>query len=118
MINTVKALTADYLAVDDSLLITGDLSVASYVNIRDKLTVSIDGSGGSIRCTSVVDNSESSIAFYKYINKRSTNAGDVWISGVNSWGSPGFSIGTNALNACLNISDVGSVSAAYKILKP
>ena len=116
MVNTVKALSAEYLTIDDGLLITGDLSLSSFVNIGDNLIITAAGGSGTIRCVPLADNSESIIAFYKYINKRATSAGDMWVR--NSWTSPGFTIGTITLGNCLNISDVGTVSAAYKIMTP
>ena len=111
MINTVKALTADYLTIDDSAVVTGNLAVSSFVNIGDRLTVRADGYNGTIRCIPLVDTSESSLTFYNYEDMRVTVADDVWLMGQNYWSNGGYSIGTPGLSMCLNISVIGSVKA-------
>ena len=63
MVNTVKALTADYLTIDDGLLRTGNFSVSSFVNLGDRLTVRANGYSGTIRCVPFVDTAESSLTF-------------------------------------------------------
>ena len=111
MINTVKALTADYLTIDDSAVVTGNLAVSSFVNIGDRLTVRADGYNGAIRCIPLVDTSESSLTFYNYEDMRVTVADNVWLMGQNYWSNGGYSIGTPGLSMCLNISVIGSVKA-------
>ena len=118
MVNTVKALTAYYLTIDDSLLITGDLSVSSFVNLGDRLTVRANGYSGTIRSVPLVDTAESSLAFYKYKHMRATNADDMWLMGQNYWFNGGYSVGTPGLGMCLNISTIGSVIAPFKIITP
>ena len=41
--------------------------------------------GGNMRIEPSVDGNESSIGYYNRIDLRSTTAGDMWISGLNSW---------------------------------
>ena len=118
MINTVEALTSDYLTVDDSAVITGNLAVSSFANIGDRLTVRSDGFNGSMRCIPLVAASEPSIKFYKYRHVRSSNADDMWLMGQTSWFNGGYSIGTPGLGMCLNIPAFGSVKAPYKIITP
>ena len=118
MINSVKGLTTEYLTIDDSAVITGNLAVSSFVYISDKLTVRADGFNGSTRCIPLVDASESSLCFYKYIDMISSTAHDMWLMGQTYWLNGGYSIGTPVLGMCLNISDIGSVKAPYKILTP
>jgi hypothetical protein len=48
--------------------------------------------------------------FYKYNDKRSTTAGDLWLMGLNSWTNPGYSIGTSVIGSCLNIANNGNIT--------
>ena len=116
MIDAVKGLTTEYLTIDDDAVIAGNLAVSSFVNINDRLTVRADGFNGSIRCIPLVDASETSLWFDKYIDIRSSTADEMWLMGNNYLLNGGYSIGTPVLGMCLNISGIGSVKAPYKIL--
>ena len=118
MINTVKALTADYITIDDSAVITWNLAVSSFVNIGDRLTVRGDGYNGTIRCILLVDASEPSLTFYNCRDMRATNADGMWLMVQSYWFNGGYSIGTPGLGMCLNIFTIGSVKAPYKIITP
>ena len=58
-----------------------------------------------------MNGNESSIGFYNRSDSRATDAGDMWVCGVNSWGLNGSSIGTAVIGNCLNI------HTAYKRLR-
>ena len=74
--------------------------------------------GGHLRIIPAVDGNESSIGYYNRSDSRSTDAGDMWVSRVNSWSRVGYNIGTPILSSCFNISDAGTITADYKIRTP
>jgi hypothetical protein len=71
------------------------------------------GSGGCFRAVAPSVDLEASIGFYKYTDLRGTSQGDTWVCGLNSWGTPGYSIGTSVTGVCLNIHDNGVVDVPF-----
>jgi hypothetical protein len=67
------------------------------------------GSGGCFRAVAPQVELEASVGLYKYTDLRGTAQGDYWVCGLNSWGLPGYTIGTSVTGVCLNISDDGVV---------
>ena len=103
-VNDISASTAAYLTIKDNALITGYLSVSGDVNLATTLYVrTSQQNGGNLRCVPMIDKNESSMGFY-------TDAGDMWVSGLNCWGVAGSSIGANVKGMCLNITSAGNVN--------
>jgi osmotically-inducible protein OsmY len=73
------------------------------------------GSGGGFRAVAAQEGLEASVGLYKHSDLRATEAGDYWVSGLNSWARIGYTIGTTVTGACLNISDDGVVEVPFYI---
>jgi hypothetical protein len=72
--------------------------------------------GGCFRAVPPQIGLEAGIGFYKYPDARTVNAGDMWVAGSNCWVSgDSFTIGTNGVGECLNISNTGVVDVPYYI---
>ena len=85
--NEIKVSTALFLTIGEDNSITGYLNVAGNVNLNKTLTVTTPAQGGgNIRIIPMDNVSESSIGYYTRSDARATEAGDVWICGVNAWG--------------------------------
>ena len=69
--------------------------------------------GGGIRIIPAQDIGNSSIGYYNYMDKRSSAAGDVWISGIYCDNEQGYSIRTPVLNTCFNIQNHGNINIPY-----
>ena len=64
-VDSIRALTLEYLTIGDSMIITWYLLVSGIVNLGNVSTIRADGYNGTIRCVPLVDGSESSLTFYK-----------------------------------------------------
>ena len=42
----------------------------------------------------------------------------MWVSGVNAWSYTGYSVGTNGLGMCFNISNTGATTVDYRLITP
>jgi hypothetical protein len=73
------------------------------------------GGGGCFRAVAPQVGLEASVGFYKHSDLRATEAGDMWVAGLNCWTRTGYSIGTQVSGACLNISDDGVVDVPWHI---
>jgi hypothetical protein len=71
------------------------------------------GGGGCFRAVAPQVGLEASVGLYKHSNMRATEAGDMWVAGLNSWATNGYTIGTTGTGACLNISDSGVVDVPF-----
>jgi hypothetical protein len=71
---------------------------------------------GTLQLSPPQDNYEVAIGFYRYANKRVSNAGDAWLIGPGLWGNSGsFVIGTGSISACLTINTSGVVNIPYSL---
>ena len=137
MTNRIKALDAECVGIDDNVIIIGNttmggnITIGGSCNISNNLTVlgfsifnqtmrikTQSQGGGNLRIEPSVNGNEASIGYYNRSDLRITDAGDMWVSGVNRWSRVGFNIGTTVLGSCLNISNAGTISATYKIITP
>jgi hypothetical protein len=71
-----------------------DTTFVEDVDIRKTLNgkmIKANGTsgGGNIRCLPTSDATESSIGFYKYMDERAVNPGDMWVVGQGAWTSEG-----------------------------
>ena len=113
--NEIKVSNALFKTISEDTSITGYLNVGGNVNLNKTLTITTpEQGGGSIRIVSINNGGESSIGYYNRSDLRNNIAGDMWISGINCWARSGYSIGTSGMDVCLNISEVGNVTAPYK----
>ena len=137
MTNRIKALDAECVGIDDNVIIIGNttmggnITIGGSCNISNNLTVlglsifnqtmrikTQSQGGGNLRIEPSVNGNEASIGYYNRSDLRITDAGDMWVSGVNRWSRVGFNIGTTVLGSCLNISNAGTISATYKLITP
>jgi hypothetical protein len=73
------------------------------------------GGGGCFRAVAAQVGLEASVGLYKHSDMRATEAGDMWVAGLNCWARTGYTIGTQVSGACLNISDDGVVEVPWYI---
>jgi hypothetical protein len=71
------------------------------------------GGGGCFRAVAPQVGLEASIGLYKHSDMRANDAGDMWVAGLNSWATNGYTIGTTGTGACLNIRDDGVVDVPF-----
>ena len=107
------------LLVTGNCSIKNNLSVLGNNDLLNTMNIKTSGQGGgNLRIEPSVDGQETSIGYYNRSDLRATVAGDMWVGGLNCWGLAGDSIGTVVIGNCLNISNVGTVKAPYKMKTP
>jgi hypothetical protein len=96
----------------------GTLTVTGQSNLSNRLIVSADGIGVSIRASPPANGGESSIGFYRNTNLSGNTGGDQWVMGHNSWqvGAGNFAIGTLGRGECISIASAsGAVNAVHSL---
>ena len=131
-VNIIKSSnTISGLRIDDYVRITGNNAVDGSCSIGNNFSVVANSTfngtvsvrtpsrtGGNLQILPSADGNQSSIGYYNRVDERSTTAGDMWVSGVNSWNYGGYSIGTPVLGMCFNISNTGATTVDYRLITP
>ena len=83
-------------------------------SVLNSLTVNNNRVWGTIQVVPNTDSYETTIGFYRYVDKRISAAGDAWVVGQGPYGNTAnFTIGTVSLNTCLKIDTAGLVTVPY-----
>ena len=87
------------------------MNVEGNVKLGNTLRVKASQQGGgNIRIIPRDNGNASSVGYYSRGDARATEAGDVWVCGLNSWGLSNYIIGTSGTGNCLNINSDGRVA--------
>jgi len=88
-----------------TVLGSGNVGIGTTAPGTKLQVVGSGGSGSPLRLITDISGNEVGIGFYRNSDQTIPSTGDLWVMGVNSWGSGdrNFAIGTNNTNAALTI---------------